>query len=246
MRKARTPHEHLERTPRQLLDRTRLAPLVLLGAALLVSWALWAVVLYPKMLVIYPEQEALTGVLARAIFWCGPCAIYLARYWGKRALEPLGLTFPLGKLQAARALLITLVVAACLVVGTAAQAHVEIGELVWRVSGVSNSNLTAPLFEELVFRGVVLSELLNWTHDSSEGRSELRAKFWLSQLAAATLFVAIHWPFWFTHLGFEQAARLSLPVFATGLILGFVFATTRSIWGCILLHWLNNVLSQVT
>jgi membrane protease YdiL (CAAX protease family) len=35
-------------------------------------------------------------------------------------------------------------------------------------------------------------------------------------------------------------------VFTTGLILGFVFATTRSIWGCICLHWLNNALSQVT
>ena len=236
MRKARTASENLE--------RTRLAPLLALGLSLLASWTIWAVLVYPMMVARFPQQQVLVGVLARTIFWGGPCAYYLARYWGKRALEPLGLTFPLGKVQAARALLISLVVAACLLVGTSAQSGLTIGELLGRVR--ASSDLSAPLFEELVFRGVVLSELLNWTHDTSEGAGQLRAKFWLSQLTAATLFMLIHWPFWFSHLGFEEAVQLSLPVFTTGLILGFVFATTRSIWGCVFLHWLNNALSQVT
>lgn len=228
------------------VNPTELGPLLILGLTLLVSWTLWATFIYPLMVQHFPGHEARVGVAARTVFWGLPTAIYLARFWGKRALEPLGLSFPLGKNQIARTVLISLVVGICLLVGTSAQSGVEMGELVERLQGGTSGDYSAPVFEELIFRGVVLSELLNWTHDSSEGGMELRLKFWGSQLAAGALFLAIHWPFWWSHFGIQTALQLSLPVFTTGLILGFVFATTRSVWGCIFLHWLNNALSQVT
>lgn len=226
-------------------EQTELLPLVALSLSLVASWSIWAVGLYPHAQAKLGEHSAAVGVAARLVFWGVPSAVYLYRHWGARALEPLGLRFPLGHTQRIRTLSITLVVALCLLVGTAAQAGVHFLELGRRLLAAPRVDFTAPIFEELVFRGIVVAELLNWTHDSSRTPLELRLKFWLSQLGAAVLFVAIHWPYWVSHFGLAHALELSPPIFVTGLILGFVFATTRSIWGCIALHWLNNALSQL-
>lgn len=226
-------------------QQTELAPLALLSLALVASWSIWAVALYPHVMPRVGEHSVMVGVIARLVFWGVPSALYLHHYWGKRALEPLGLTFPLGTSQSLRTVALTAVVAFCLLVGTAAQAGVPWLELLRRLVAAPPVDLTAPIFEELVFRGIVVSELLNWIHDSSRSPLELRLKYWFSQLGAAVLFVAIHWPYWLSHFGLTHALGLSLPVFVTGLILGFVFAATRSIWGCMALHWLNNALSQL-
>jgi membrane protease YdiL (CAAX protease family) len=152
----------------------------------------------------------------------------------------------MGAVQRWRTLLITVVVALCLIVGTAAQAGQEWTDVFRRLVVVRSLDWSAPILEELVFRGIVVAELLNWTHDSSRTPVELRVKFWGGQVGAAAVFVAVHWPYWVSHFGLQTALSLSLPVFVTGLILGFVFATTRSLWGCIALHGLNNALSQLT
>lgn len=227
-------------------QRTHLAPLVVYALALLASWSVWAVGIYPHTRGIQADFSGAVGVFARLTFWGIPSAYYLHRYWGRRALEPLGLTFPLGASQWLRTLLVSIVVGFCLLVGTAAQAGVEWTELGRRLVTTPTFEWTAPVFEELVFRGIVVAEVLNWTHDSSRTPVELRLKFWGGQLGAACLFVAIHWPYWVSHFGLGHAFSLSPPILVTGLILGFVFATTRSIWGCIFLHALNNALSQVS
>lgn len=227
-------------------QRTHLWPLLALGFALLTSWSVWAVGIYPHIPGVQRHDSALIGIAARLIFWGVPAAYYLNRYWGKRALEPLGLTFPLGVRQVIRALLITFTFGMGLILGSAAQAGLKWQELALRLLEARSVDWSAPILEELVFRGIVVAELLNWTHDSSRTPVELRLKFWGGQLGGAGLFVAIHWPYWVSHFGVDRALFLSLPVLVTGLILGFVFATTRSIWGCIALHWLNNALSQMT
>lgn len=229
----------------QASQETRLMPVVVYGLALLASWSVWAVSIYPRIGSVGFDESAAVGLMARLTFWGIPSLLYLYRYWGKRALEPLGLTFPLGTAQWMRTLLITLVVGGFLFLGTAAQAELTSAELARRLWDAPSVDWSAPILEELVFRGIVVAELLNWTHDSSRTPVELRLKFWGGQLGGAGLFVAIHWPYWVSHFGVEQALSLSFPVLVTGLILGFVFATTRSIWGCIALHGLNNALSQV-
>lgn len=231
---------------RAAAEQTHLGPLVIYALVLLASWSVWAVGIYPRATSVAPDYSTAVGVLARLIFWGVPSAYYLSRYWGRRALEPLGLTFPLGASQRVRTLLISLVVGFCLLLGTAAQTGLEWTELGLRLVKGPALDWTAPILEELVFRGIVVAELLNWTHESSRTPLELRLKFWGGQLGAAGLFVAIHWPYWVSHFGVSHAFSLSLPILVTGLILGFVFATTRSIWGCIFLHALNNALSQVS
>ncbi len=47
------------------------------------------------------------------------------------------------------------------------------------------------------------------------------------------------------HFGLTVTLERTLPVLVTGIVLGFVFAQTRSVWACVVLHWLNNQLSQM-
>jgi membrane protease YdiL (CAAX protease family) len=106
---------------------------------------------------------------------------------------------------------------------------------------------TGELFEELVFRGVLLSEFLAlWC---PEGRSELsaaslRIRAWLANVAASVVFVGLHWPYWIYTQGIgEQLLVNTAGVFLISLVLGMVFISSRSLWPCVLLHWINNTLS---
>ncbi len=231
--------------------RTALKPVVLLSLVLIFSWAIWAIGIRVHIPTQTTGLEALLGALARCVFWLLPCGIYLWRYWGPRWYEPIGFGFPLGRSQLIRTLVVTLVVALLLIVGTSIQKGMSVAELVAQLLAKAGPSWQAPLFEEVVFRGVVLSELLNWLHDTLERERHagppnlawMRTRFWLVQLYAALVFMLIHWPWWLSHHGPSATLALSGPVFFTGFILGVVFANTRSIWGCIFLHWLNNELS---
>ena len=235
--------EGAEPPSRHTVTVTTLGPVLGLAAALVVSWSVWALVVRPRVPQQAPGGETVVAVLAHVIFWVVPSSLYLTRYWGRRWPEPLGLGFPLGLAQLRRTLWLTAAAALLLVMGTAAQRGVSTAELLLDLSGTMELRLTAPIFEELVFRGLVLSELINWARDSSTSRVALRLRFWSAMLIAACVFTLVHWPWWIASSGLEATLARSLPLLVTGLVLGFVFAHTRSIWGCVALHWLNNELS---
>ncbi len=84
-------------------------------------------------------------------------------------------------------------------------------------------NLTAvaliPAFvEELYFRGALQSNLKAWS-----------GSYLTAIVITAIVFSAFH----FSYFGF-------LSRMALGMVLGFIFEYTRSIWLCILLHFINN------
>ncbi len=220
--------------------------LVVLGLALLVSWACYALVVRPWVPSASPWAELLTNVGARTVFWGGPCAVYLWRVQGARWREPLGLAFPYGRRQVVSALVVPVVVAALLIWATARQLGVAFEVLLAAFVEQARPRFTAPLFEELVFRGVVVSEALSVARESAPSVGSWRWRYWGAQLAAAALFTLVHWPWWLMDRGLEGTLAASLPLFATGLILGVVFGQTRSLWPCVLLHWVNNELSVVT
>lgn len=80
----------------------------------------------------------------------------------------------------------------------------------------------APLFEELVFRGVVLNDI--------------RRSFgsFTAIIASALLFSVIH-------LNMAQI----LPAFLAGIVFGYVYVVSRSIWSVIILHMINNALAYL-
>lgn len=75
--------------------------------------------------------------------------------------------------------------------------------------------------EELLFRGMILQSLLPY------GRTT-------AVLFSALLFGVMH----------QNAGQLLYATVA-GLFLGYVYATTRSFWCCVLIHFCNNFLSLV-
>ena len=76
--------------------------------------------------------------------------------------------------------------------------------------------------EELLFRGVVLGNLLPY------GRTT-------AVLASALLFGAMH----------QNAGQLLYATVA-GLVFGYIYVHTRSLWCCVLMHVCNNFLSVLT
>lgn len=77
--------------------------------------------------------------------------------------------------------------------------------------------------EELLFRGVMLRLFREWTKNPH-----------IAVLVSAFLFSALHLQFY----GF-------LPRFLLGIVLGYLFVWTRSIWVPVLVHFINNGIAVV-
>lgn len=78
--------------------------------------------------------------------------------------------------------------------------------------------LAPAIFEELVFRGVLQQLFVRWTRSA-----------WIGIIITSIIFSAIHFSFY----GF-------LSRFALGMVLGFIFYYSNSLWLNILAHFLNN------
>lgn len=90
----------------------------------------------------------------------------------------------------------------------------------------------ATLIEEIAFRGFLLQQFGRITN------------FWTANAVTAFLFAAIHFPGWFllsnsTPLSARMAATAEL--FFVGLLLGYLFKRTDSLWSCIVVHAANNL-----
>jgi hypothetical protein len=96
-----------------------------------------------------------------------------------------------------------------------------------------NPILTAPLAEEILFRGVVLRVLL------------ARFSVAWSVILSSALFVLIHLPYWAlagTH-SFANLLAMSLSILVLGLWFGFLFCRSGSLWAPLICHTLNNLFS---
>lgn len=217
----------------------RLRPLTALGVSVLGLWMVWA-----SLLQLVPTLASPGSAIgARLLFWVLPCVVYLRHVDGRAWLRPLGLGFPYGLRQVVLSILVFLAIGGLLLLGTARQEGVSVGRLLDVLARQAQPRLTAPVFEELVFRGVLLSEALTWARLSARDWGALRSRFWGAQLAVALVFTAVHWPWLWLELGPRAALTGSGPLFLTGLVLGVAFASTRSLWVVIGLHFLNNELS---
>jgi uncharacterized protein len=95
-----------------------------------------------------------------------------------------------------------------------------------------NTFIMAGLAEEIVFRGLILQEL------------NKRMAFWKSNVITALLFLAIHYPIWiYNDIIFHFGSHIY--VFLIGLLFGFVFKKTGSLWSVILLHAFHNFILSI-
>lgn len=90
-----------------------------------------------------------------------------------------------------------------------------------------NGILLAGIAEEIVFRGFILQEI------------NKKVAFGKANVITALLFLVIHYPVWihnniFFHFGTH------VYIFVLGLLFGFVYKKTGSLWSVIILHALHN------
>lgn len=93
----------------------------------------------------------------------------------------------------------------------------------WVVFSVLTLSVWTPIAEETFFRGFILRGFSN------------RWRLAPALVASAAVFAALH-----------LAPALLLPVFVTGLLLGWVYHRTGSLWPCVAVHAAQNLLAVLS
>ncbi len=95
--------------------------------------------------------------------------------------------------------------------------------IIYQRGGYLVLGIIAPVAEETVFRGAVLRKLLS-----------LNCRTWIAIVVSAVVFGAVH----------GNLAQFS-HAFLVGLLLGWLYARTRSIAPCVAVHWVNNTIAFI-
>lgn len=246
-----TPARPLAEAHPRFSPERRLRALLLLIAVLLGSWTLWSTVVLPRLQPVDGLAYSVRSVGVRLALWVLPCGIYLWSQHRSRALVPL----QLGPPPTFRHLLVSfgMILAASLAVSIDVARKLDLSPLQVWVRLVTEFELrfpTAPFFEELTFRGVILSDLVRVLSAPAGGKGgsedlPIQPRFWLGNLAASAVFTGLHWPWWVYTNGLAAPIfwQQTAGVFFISLVLGMLFVRSRSLWPCVVLHWVNNELS---
>lgn len=207
-------------------------------AVFFVLWTLRATLFYAvDESIASPTLRAAYADLLKLVVWVLPAAAFA--YWlrGAPPLNYLGLTVVPSRRNSLLCLAITVIFLLAVTLF-----ELTIGGKSF--SGASLSSLPAalallqlvlsPLLEELLFRGLVMKELM-----------ALQPTY-LATVLTSLLFVGAHLPFWLSHGGMTQAMiATACGVFAFSVVACSLFAMTRSIWPPTLAHVANNILSSL-
>lgn len=211
---------------------------------------MWATVLLPRLSPLDGFWQDLRGLIVRSVLWVVPCAIYLRSQHGRWALRPLRLNLPPTVSHWVAALGLITATSLAVSIDVARKSQSDLASVWGRlVHELSFAFPATPLFEELVFRGVILSELvvLFGMASSQSALAVVRARFWLANLVSSLVFTGLHWPWWIYTEGIDSPEMWmkSAGVFLLSMVLGVLFVRGQSLWPCVLLHWLNNELSRL-
>lgn len=225
--------------------------LLLLVATLLGLWTVWSTQILPLLAPVEGVAYTVRSVGVRLVLWVLPCAVYLWFRYGPRALDRLRLGLPPTRVHWLVALVIVTLASFAVSLDVARKLELPLDQVWLRfLDRLRLEFPTAELFEELVFRSVILSEfLLLWGADgaSPQSRASARRRAWQANVAASVVFVGLHWPWWIYTLGVGERFLLNTAgVFLISLVLGILFVGSRSVWPCVLLHIVNNLLSSLT
>ena len=212
--------------------------LFLFLVAFFVLWTLRATVFYTiDESIASPVSRAAYADLLKLVLWVLPAAVFVSVLRGTTPAKYLGLSVWPDRRGWRRCLGVTvvfLIIVALfeLVVGKksfSATALLALPIALWLLQLV-----LSPLLEELLFRGLVLKELLTLL------------PVYLSIALTSLLFVGIHLPYWLSHGGATQAmAANAAGIFIFSVVACWLFAKTASVWPPTVAHIANNVLSSL-
>jgi CAAX protease family protein len=219
-----------------LTRRTRWLQLAVFLAAFFLVWTLRATVFYAvDEAIASPVARTAYSDLLKLLLWVLPAAAFARVLRRQPPARYLGLSvWPGGRDWL---LCLAVVVAFLLASGLgtmalggkppsiAGLATLPVALLVLRVA-------LMPLLEELLFRGLVLNELL-----------ALLPRY-RAIVLASVLFVGTHVPYWLSHRGLSwPLLEDTLGVFVFSLVACWLFARTRSIWPPTVAHIANNLVA---
>jgi hypothetical protein len=219
-------------------ERQRAIHLCVFLAAFFVAWSLRATVFYSldEQIASRFWRTAYSNLL-KLVLWVLPAAAFA--YW-MRAASParyLGVSV----LPAARAWLMFLVVIAGFLVAVALlettfghKSHSAASLLSIPVGVLLLQFVLTPLLEEVLFRGLVMKELLDLlpTH--------------LASALTSLLFVGVHLPYWLSHGGPTGATMANgAGVFLFSLLACWLYAKSASVWPAVAAHAANNLLAAM-
>lgn len=212
-----------------------------LGIFLGIFFVVWSV----RATILYGMDESFASPMGKALYtsgvkcliWVVPAAVFAAQLRGASPMRYLGLRpFP-----AWRTWLPCLFATCCFL---ALLMTVELGG---RGRTVDASRLGhgspldailafvfTPLVEEVLFRGLVLHELMALTSWSR------------ANATASLLFVGVHLPHWLWRDGATLGVAINaVGVFVFSFLAGWLYAKSRSVWPPALAHALNNLLATL-
>ncbi len=193
-----------------------------------VLWILWA-----WLLIRYPHVLAAGEIrmAARLSLWVAPAILFVRFYESRSIFEYLRLKQgPLKGLACGLG-------ASLLVLGPTALYRLYFGRAHFQCprdwASWLNPILSAPLAEEVLFRGVVFQDL---------GR---RMSPWKAVLLSALLFTLAHAPYWLMS-GEKAGLALALAlggVLVQGILFAILFLFSGSLWAPLVYHCMNNLVS---
>lgn len=96
------------------------------------------------------------------------------------------------------------------------------------------SGILAPIYEEMIFRGIILALLLN------------HYKPFKAILISSLLFGLFHFRN-VIYLGLEFSLFYQMfYTFGLGLLFGWITIKTKSIWSAVILHYINNIWAPIS
>jgi uncharacterized protein len=218
-------------------DRRRFAVhLSLFVAIFLAVWSLRATVfLVLDERIASPILRAAYADLLKLVLWVLPAAVFVSLLRKASPARYLGVSVAPSVRTWSLCLVVT--IAFLLVVATAettlgGKALSAISLLSFPAAILLLQFVLSPLLEEVLFRGLVMKELL------------VLLPMYLASTVNSLLFVAVHVPYWLSHGGANQAmAANAVGVFLFSLLACWLFAKSSSIWPPVAAHIANNLLS---
>jgi membrane protease YdiL (CAAX protease family) len=195
------------------------------------AWAMHRIILAPM---IYKEYAGLPGILLNGLIkvfiWAVPVFMYIIYIDGNK---------PNTYLKLNNRILMGIVWGLVISI-----ALIGINLIKMFVYGKNALNLNASmdnlvnvvlitcLTEEIVFRGFLLKKI------------EEFIEFWGANIIVAILFVTIHFPIWIANEGGITITKV-IPVMALGILFGYAYKKTDSLWTSIIIHGANNFMVAV-
>jgi CAAX protease family protein len=206
-------------------------------AAFFILWtvrATWFYTVYES--IASPTSRAAYADLLKFILWVLPAAAFVRWLRGTSPVKYLGLSVVPNLRSGWLCLAVTVIFLLAVTLF-----ELTIGGKSF--SGASLSSLSpilallqlviSPLFEEILFRGFVMKELMTLL------------PAYLASVLTSLLFMGVHLPYWLSHGGLTQAVTANaVGVFLFSVVACWLFAKTASIWPPTLAHIANNLLSS--